>query len=89
MIGSYKRDIVLEATKLDNENISFVDELDIPITFHKLANGQPDGSMDQPFLQMSSVHNGLWEDTGHGYLKTAHSAESWPIFVRFQRSSTN
>ena len=58
---------MLDATKLDDNGvISFVDELDIPITFDKLASGQPDGGMDQPYLQMSSAHNGLWEDTASG-----------------------
>ena len=47
-----------------------MDELDIPIVYHKLASGQPDGTgMDQPYLQMSSTHNGEWEDTGKDLLE--------------------
>ena len=68
----HNRDIVLGATKLtdDNGKVNFVDELDIPILFYKPASGQPDGTgMDQPYLQMSSTHNGEWEDTGKDLLE--------------------
>ena len=41
-----------------------MDEVELPITYDKFASGQPDGGMDQPYLQMSSAHDGLWEDTG-------------------------
>ena len=43
-----------------------MDDVDLPITFDKFASGQPDGTMDQPYLQMSSTHNGEWEDTASG-----------------------
>ena len=47
-----------------------MDDVDIPITYNKLASGQPDGTgMDQPYLQMSSTHNGEWEDTGEDLLE--------------------
>ena len=59
------RDIVLEPKKIEiSGSAAFVDEVGIRLTYKKLAGGQPDGGMDQPYLQMSSAHDGLWEDTG-------------------------
>ena len=66
-----------------------MDELDIPIVYHKLASGQPDGTgMDQPYLQMSSTHNGEWEDTGEGWLEVLIYLIDQPREIPFEVSGT-